>query len=101
MEYLPALRDDSLQEGTMSAAELNGHHVLLARIGGEVFAVDGTCTHEDADLANGFLVEDRVVCALHLSEFELRTGRVLNPPATVPLKTFKIKIEDGTIFVEV
>lgn len=101
MEFVPAMQDSALQEGAMAAVDLNGEHILLARLGGEVCAVSGTCTHEEADLANGFLVEDRVVCALHLSQFEVKTGRVLNPPASVPLKTFKVKIEDGTIFVEI
>ena len=90
-----------LAEGSMAGVDLKGSHVLLARIGGEVSAVSGTCTHEEADLALGFLVEDRVVCPLHLSQFDLRTGQVMNPPAELPLKTFNVKIEGGTIFVEV
>jgi nitrite reductase/ring-hydroxylating ferredoxin subunit len=85
----------------MVAVELQGRHLLLARIGGDVFAVSGTCTHEESDLALGFIIEDRVVCALHLSQFDLKTGQVLNPPATVPLQHFNVKIHDGTIFVEV
>lgn len=101
MEFVPALPDSSLAEGSMLAVDVKGEHILVARVGGEVFAVSGTCTHEEADLGNGFLVEDRVVCALHLSQFEVKTGRVLNPPATSPLKTFKIKIEGGEILVEV
>jgi len=42
-----------------------------------------------------------VVCPLHLSQFNLKTGEVMNPPASVPLRRFNIKIEDDTIFVEV
>ncbi len=75
--------------------------VLLSNVGGEVSAVSGTCSHEEADLGLGFMMEDRVVCPLHLSAFNLRTGEVLNPPATAPLKRFNVKIEGGTIFVEV
>lgn len=90
-----------LGEGTMSTVDLKGSHVLLAKIGGEVSAVSGTCTHEEADLGTGFILEDRVVCPLHLSQFDLKTGEVMNPPAEVPLRRFNVKIRDDVIFVEV
>jgi 3-phenylpropionate/trans-cinnamate dioxygenase ferredoxin component len=100
-EYVPALKDMELAEGAMAAVDVSGVHILLSRIGGEVSAVSGICTHEETDLGLGFMIEDRVVCPLHLSQFDLRTGQVMNPPATVPLKRFNVKIEDETIFVEI
>jgi nitrite reductase/ring-hydroxylating ferredoxin subunit len=100
-EYVQALKSSELDEGSMAAVHLNGSRVLLAKIGGHVFAVSGTCTHEETDLGLGFMLEDRVVCPLHLSQFDLKTGEVLNPPATEPLRRFNVKIEDETIFVEV
>ncbi|MGD0145724.1 MAG: non-heme iron oxygenase ferredoxin subunit [Nitrososphaerales archaeon] len=100
-EFVPAIKASELAEGTMLALDVKGVHLLLARIGGEVSALSGTCTHEDADLGLGFIIEDRVVCPLHLSQFDLRTGQVLNPPATAPLRSYNLKIEGETIFVEV
>ena len=100
-EFVPAMRAVDLAEGAISAVDLKGRHVLLSRIGGGYFAVSGTCTHEEADLGRGFVIEDRVVCPLHLSQFDLRTGQVMNPPAEVPLQRFNVKIEGDTIFVEV
>jgi 3-phenylpropionate/trans-cinnamate dioxygenase ferredoxin subunit len=100
-EFVPAMKVADLSEGSMVAVDLKGVHILLAKIGGEVSAVSGTCTHEATDLGRGFFLEDRVVCPLHLSQFDLRTGLVMNPPAEVPLQVFNVKIQDGTIFVEV
>ncbi|MGD0319097.1 MAG: non-heme iron oxygenase ferredoxin subunit [Nitrososphaerales archaeon] len=100
-EFVPAIKASELAEGTMLTLDLKGVHLLLARIGGEVSALSGTCTHEDADLGLGFIIEERVVCPLHLSQFDLRTGQVLNPPAIAPLRSFNLKIEGETIFVEV
>lgn len=100
-EYLPAMKASELEEGAISTVDLKGTHLLLSKIGGEVSAVSGTCSHEEADLGLGFVVEDRVVCPLHLSQFELKTGQVVNPPATESLRRFNVKIQDGTIFVEV
>jgi len=99
--YLPALKLSDLGEGAMSSVDLEGTHILVAKIGGEVSAVSGVCTHEETDLGLGFVIEDRVVCPLHLSQFSLKTGEVMNPPADVPLKRFNVKIEGETILVEV
>lgn len=90
-----------LAEGSMTAVDVDGNHILLSRIGGQVFAVSGICTHQETDLALGFVIEDRVVCPLHLSQFDLKTGQVMNPPAEVPLQRFNVKIEGDAIFVEV
>ena len=100
-QFLSALKSSELADGTMTALDIGGAHVLVARIGGEVTAVSGICTHEETDLGLGFMLEERVVCPLHLSQFDLRSGEVLNPPATEPLKRFNVKIEGETIFVEV
>lgn len=85
----------------MTALDVEEKHLLLANIEGEVFAVSGYCTHEETDLGNGFMIEERVVCPLHLSQFDLKSGAVQNPPATLPLMRFNVKIEDGTVFIEV
>ena len=100
-EFVQAMKSSDLSEGSTATADLRGVHLLLAKIGGEVFALGGTCTHEESDLGLGVVLEDRVVCPLHLSQFDLRTGAVMNPPATVPLERFNVKIDGGTIFVEV
>ncbi|MDG6916664.1 MAG: non-heme iron oxygenase ferredoxin subunit [Nitrososphaerota archaeon] len=90
-----------LAEGSISAVDIDGEHVLLSKIGGEVFAVAGTCTHEEADLGQGFVLDGRVVCPLHLSQFDLKTGDVVTPPATDPLKHYKTRVDAGTVYVEV
>jgi 3-phenylpropionate/trans-cinnamate dioxygenase ferredoxin component len=100
-DWLPAVKVSDVSEGTMVTADVNGNHVLITNIGGTFYAVSGTCTHEETDLALGFMIEDRVVCPLHLSQFELKSGAAVNPPATVPLKRFNTKVLGDTIFIEV
>jgi 3-phenylpropionate/trans-cinnamate dioxygenase ferredoxin component len=52
------------------------------------------------ELVNGFLTEDCIVCPAHLSQFSLETGEVVNPPATIPLKTYRVAVEGGKVRVE-
>ena len=67
---------------------------------GEVFAIDDTCTHQDASLADGWLEGCEVECPLHASRFDLRTGRVDAPPAKLPVRTHRVEVTDGVVHVE-
>lgn len=90
-----------LPPGTMRAVDVDETRILVVNFGGRFYAVDGICTHETADLSLGFLNENKVTCPLHLSQFDVTTGAVLNPPATEPLRTFNVRVEGASIFVEV
>src|SRR5688500_16243395 len=66
----------------------------------EFFALDDTCTHQDASLADGWVEGCEVECPLHASKFDLRTGAVDSPPAKLPVRTHKVEVVDGFIMVE-
>ena len=42
-----------------------------------------------------------VTCGCHGAQFDLRTGDVLAPPATEPVKTYALRVENGNVIVEV
>ena len=65
----------------------------------QVLAIDDTCTHQDASLADGWLEGCEVECPLHASRFDLRTGEVDAPPAKVGVRTHGVEIADGDIWV--
>ena len=66
---------------------------------GEVFAIDDTCTHQDASLADGWVEGCEVECPLHASKFDLRTGAVDEPPAKLGVRTHEVVITDDVINV--
>jgi 3-phenylpropionate/trans-cinnamate dioxygenase ferredoxin subunit len=68
---------------------------------GEVYAIDDTCTHQDASLADGWLEGCEIECPLHASRFDLRTGQVDAPPAKKPVRAHTVVVEDGDIYVQV
>lgn len=65
------------------------------------FAVDDTCTHGQASLAEGYVEGAEVECPLHMARFCLRTGKALCAPATSHLARHEVRVEDGVVFVEV
>jgi 3-phenylpropionate/trans-cinnamate dioxygenase ferredoxin subunit len=68
---------------------------------GELFAIDDTCTHQDASLADGWLEGCTVECPLHASCFDLRTGKPSGPPAKKPVRTHRVTVDDGAIYLDV
>ncbi len=90
---------DSLVEGKPVAVEVEGVAVCVARVGQEVFAVEDTCTHSDASLSEGEVNGMKIECWLHGAEFDLRTGEALTPPATSPLKTYKVELNGNQVLI--
>lgn len=66
-----------------------------------LFAIDDTCTHQDASLADGWVENCTVECPLHESCFDLRTGQVSGPPAKTPVRTYPVRVADGDVLVTV
>ncbi|MEA5455049.1 non-heme iron oxygenase ferredoxin subunit [Sinomonas sp. JGH33] len=95
-------RLDEIDEGTARVIEPeeSGFDEPIAVFHTEtgcVFALDDTCTHEEASLAEGWIEGDTVECPLHSSSFDLRTGRVLCLPATQSARTHKVEVADGRV----
>jgi 3-phenylpropionate/trans-cinnamate dioxygenase ferredoxin component len=67
---------------------------------GELFAIDDTCTHQDASLADGWVEGCEVECPLHASKFSLRTGEVDAPPAKLPVRVHDVQVIDGDIMIQ-
>ena len=74
--------------------------LAVFNVDGELFAIDDTCTHQDASLADGYLEGCWVECPLHASTFDLRTGKVSGPPAKTGVRTHAVTVVDGMIQVE-
>jgi 3-phenylpropionate/trans-cinnamate dioxygenase ferredoxin subunit len=91
---------DDVPEGTMLMVQVDGTDVLLVHTDGRVRAMQGICTHEYFELDKGFLTDDSLTCALHLSRFDLETGEALDPPAEVPLALYPVSVEGGRIVLE-
>ena len=88
-----------LSPGKMKSVEVGDDQVLLANVGGTIYACDNLCTHALAPLADGDLDGEQVECPLHGSVFNVTTGEVIDPPAMESLKVFQVRIEGQDILV--
>ncbi len=71
----------------------------MFRIGDDVYAIGDVCSHAEASLAEGDVFGTDVECPRHGSEFDLTTGEPHSLPATVPVPTYEVIIEDNVVFL--
>lgn len=91
-----------LSEGSGTPFEITGDTTAaLFRVGGEVFAVNDRCSHAEASLSKGDVFGCEVECPRHGAAFNFSTGEPLTLPATVPLATYDVRIEDGSVLINV
>ncbi len=99
--WLDLCGQDEVPEGSAVGFAANGRELLLCNADGEVWAVAERCTHAAWSLAGSELVGCEIVCALHGARFDLRTGEATARPASKPLATYPVRIENGRIRVRV
>jgi nitrite reductase/ring-hydroxylating ferredoxin subunit len=87
-------------EGQVIATAAAEIPIALYRIDGVVYATSEICTHAFARLSEGYLDGDCIECPIHQALFHVPTGEVRAPPATEPLRTFAVRLEDGSVLVE-
>ena len=97
--WFPVGPADEAPDGTLRRVEAGGTAVCLGRVAGGWIAFDDTCTHEECPLSDGELDGAVVVCPCHGSEFDVRTGDVLTPPALEPLPIYETRVEAGELQV--
>ncbi|MDQ3864184.1 MAG: non-heme iron oxygenase ferredoxin subunit [Actinomycetota bacterium] len=91
---------NELEAGEMRVFDVRGVKIAVANVAGEFHAFDDTCTHAGCSLAEGDLEETTVICACHGSEFDVRSGEVLQGPARESLETYETRVEDGNLKIE-
>jgi cytochrome P450/nitrite reductase/ring-hydroxylating ferredoxin subunit len=85
--------------GTLRRVDVGERAVCLARTDDGWLAFDDTCTHEECSLAEGELDGEVVICPCHGSEFDIRTGDVVTPPALDPLPIYEAREDAGALYV--
>jgi 3-phenylpropionate/trans-cinnamate dioxygenase ferredoxin component len=98
-EYIRVARVSDVPPGTVRQVEVAGHRVALANVDGQFYAVDDTCTHEEASLSDGGLSGEILVCPRHGSRFNVKTGRVLSLPAVRSVAVYPVRVESDEVLV--
>ena len=85
-----------------SITKLENADVSVANVNGEFYAITDTCTHAGASMANGKIDGENIICGWHAASFECKSGKLAKFPAKIEdLKSYKVTVENGDVFVEV
>ncbi len=90
-----------LPPGSACAVEVAGRTIGLFNVDGVIYAIDNICTHDNAPLSEGAVVDGCVVCPWHGAQFDLATGQVLTPPAVENVRSYEVVVSGGDVSVEV
>jgi len=63
------------------------------------YATDGLCTHANVYVSGGFVMDHIIECPKHNGRFDFTTGRAKGASACVDLKTYRVKVEAGKVFL--
>jgi len=92
-----AVRDD-IPPGQGRSYELGDRRIAVFNNGGTFFAIDDTCPHMGASLAEGSLESNVVTCPLHAWRFDVRDGTWCDNPR-VKIDSFPVQISGDEILV--
>jgi nitrite reductase/ring-hydroxylating ferredoxin subunit len=92
---------DELANQDLSAFDVIGKPIAIARVDDAFFAFGDTCTHQGCSLADGELDGVTVTCPCHGSQFNVTTGDVLRGPARESVPSYPVRLEAGALQVEV
>jgi nitrite reductase/ring-hydroxylating ferredoxin subunit len=84
----------------MIGLQVSGREVLVARLENRYYALGNVCTHNGCRLSGGRIRNGTIRCPCHGSAFDPATGRVLQGPAERPVPVYHIKVERGSIWVD-
>jgi 3-phenylpropionate/trans-cinnamate dioxygenase ferredoxin subunit len=91
---------DEIASGARKSVLVDGIPVLLIRVGDNFYAVEDVCTHDGQPLTDGPIDGTEITCPRHGARFDITTGKALCMPATEPVATYDVKVEQGVIYLK-
>ncbi|HEV7135779.1 MAG TPA: non-heme iron oxygenase ferredoxin subunit [Steroidobacteraceae bacterium] len=78
-----------------------GRAISLFRLEDGVFALRDRCTHGNGHLSAGYVEQGLIECPLHGGCFDIRTGEPRSGPVSIPVRRYRVIVEQGTVFIDI
>ena len=100
-EFVIVAKVGDIEDNSMINVSAGDEEILLAKVNGELFAIEDCCTHALGMLSMGDLHLEtcEVQCPIHEGRFDLRTGEVTAPPPEEPVVSYEVRIQGDDIHV--
>ena len=97
---IPVCATADLPPGNVKSFEVGDEIVAVYNIDGTFYATEARCTHGLANLADGMLDGNTIECSFHFGAFDVPSGKAVQSPCFIALKTYKTEVRDGQVFID-
>ena len=102
MTFQVACQEADVDPADVMQVTLDGVDLAIAGDSdGSWHAISDLCTHGNVSLSDGDVEDGGIECWKHGSVFDLRTGKPRQLPAIQSVSTYALKLEDGSVWVDV
>lgn len=100
-EWIDVGEIHAIPSDELTAFRMHGEEILVYRKGNDCYAYANRCTHDEAvPLSNGYLVRGSIVCQMHGSKFDLKTGACLRGPGSAGLQVYPSIVRDRRLYIQ-
>lgn len=100
MSLYRVCRVDDVWDGEMVHFIVKERSLLVIHLNQDFFVYDDKCPHQGAPLHEGHLDSGTLTCPVHCWQFDVKSGRGLNP-ATANLLRYEVEIRNGEVFANI
>lgn len=88
-----------LEDGKPIEVTVDGQEVALCRVGDEILACGSSCPHYGGPLSEGFQHEGVLHCPWHNAAFDMRTGKLVRPPALDEVPVYEVRVDGDDVYI--
>ncbi len=96
--YIPVCRVDEIEDSKAFTVTLSQERVAIFRYGDRISAVSNVCRHQGGPLGEGRIINGCIVCPWHGYQYQAENGSS-PPPYTEKLPTFRVKVDEGMVYI--
>lgn len=100
MAWHNIIKLDNLPPGQHHVCVIEHKAIAVFNLDGQLYAIEDYCPHQGLPLSDGCIKDHQIECPFHGARFCLKTGEVTAPPAYTKLNTYPVKVEQGTVKVD-
>ncbi|MDE1860607.1 MAG: Rieske 2Fe-2S domain-containing protein [Candidatus Micrarchaeota archaeon] len=100
--YKLDLKKGDLVENEAKPGSANGKKFAVIMKGGQIYVLDGTCTHEGGPLFDGHIDGNELICPWHSGAYFLESGKAdENTPWVTDVKRYNCRVDELTGDLEI
>jgi 3-phenylpropionate/trans-cinnamate dioxygenase ferredoxin component len=112
--YVKAAAVSDFRAVNKKKVDVQGNEIMLAKVGGNFYAIDNQCPHLKGNLSAGTLEGTIITCPRHASQFDVTDGRnirwlgpgIVNAmlkslSSSKPVKSYKVQVRGDDVMVEI